>query len=436
MDDRASLNSQGSWVDVAKGVVSREVFVSDDIYKSELHHIFGRNWIYLAHETEIPAAGNFVVRTLGNAPVVVIRDADNSVYAVLNSCRHRGAKLCRADSGTVRRFVCPYHGWSYERDGKLITTTFDSFLPKDLDFAQWSLIRVPRLESYKGLIFGCWDRDVVSLADYLGDFRWYLDPFVARSPGGMEVLAPPHRWRAKANWKVGALNFIGDGQHILTTHVGPITLDPVRSARAGLVTPADTSIQVMTDGGHGCTLTYLAPGLPESAYETHPTDLLPLYQQSLEPGQSKILKNLRVSVGTVFPNLSFIETQAGQGEKAVIIRLWHPINGSEMEVLSWVLAEREASAGYKEKMLKKGFHNFGVAGVFEQDDLELWESATAASNNAIARQFPYSFHTAVPYLDKPLPDYDGPGRAFKPSAAEVIQFEFMRHWEGLMNGDA
>jgi hypothetical protein len=248
----------------------------------------------------------------------------------------------------------------------------------------------------------------------------------------MEILAPPHRWRAKANWKVGALNFIGDGQHILTTHVGPITLDPVRAARSGLATPADTSIQVMTDSGHGLTLTYLQPGLPDAAYETHPKNLLPLYDQTLEPRQRKILTNLRVSVGTVFPNLSFIETQTGPAEKAVIIRLWHPVSGSEMEVLSWVLAEREAAPDYKERVLKKGFHNFGVAGVFEQDDLELWESATVASGNPIAQQYPYSFHTAVPYLDKPLPDYEGPGRAFKPSAAEIIQFEFMRHWERVM----
>jgi hypothetical protein len=273
------------------------------------------------------------------------------------------------------------------------------------------------------------------LPEYLGDFRWYLDAFLARSPGGMQVLAPPHRWRAKCNWKVGALNFIGDGQHVMTTHVGPITLDPVRAARSGLTKPADTSIQVMCERGHGLTLTYLQEGLPESAYNTHPGDLLPLYDRLLEPGQRTMLKNLRVSVGNVFPNLSFIETQTGPGEKAVIIRLWHPVNGSEMEVLSWVLAEREATADYKEQVLKKGFHNFGVAGVFEQDDLELWESATAASSNPVAQQFPYSFHTALPYLDKPLPDYKGPGRAFRPSAAEVIQFEFMRHWEGVMTSN-
>jgi hypothetical protein len=245
----------------------------------------------------------------------------------------------------------------------------------------------------------------------------------------MEVLAPPHRWRAKANWKVGALNFVGDSQHILTTHVGPLTLDPVRAARAGFATAAENSFQVVTDHGHGCTLTYLAPGLPEDAYQTHPRDLEPLYRQMLSGEHLKLLDRLRVIVGTIFPNLSFIETQVGPAQKAIIFRQWQPISGTEMEILSWVLAEKEASQDYKDAVLRKGFHNFGAAGVFEQDDLELWASATYASNNEISKRFPYSFHTALPYIDKPEPDHRWPGRAFKPSDTEVAQLEFMRHWD-------
>ena len=83
-----------------------------------------------------------------------------------------------------------------------------------------------------------------------------------------------------------------------------------------------------------------------------------------------------------------------------------------MEVLSWVLAEREASAEYKARALKHGFHNFGAAGVFEQDDLELWASATQASDNPIAQRYPYSFHSSLPFDDAPLKDWKRPGRAY------------------------
>jgi PAH dioxygenase large subunit len=420
------------WVDVEKGEVSRDVFVDDGIYRSELEKIFNRTWGFLAHETEIPAPGDYVVRKLGIAEVVVARDRQGKLQAFLNSCRHRGAQVCRADSGNARNFVCPYHGWTYDQTGALLTTTFDKHLPKDVDMSALGLPKVPRLEVYKGLIFGAWDADIVPVATYIGDFAWYVDPFLSRSPGGMEVLAPPHRWHVKCNWKVGALNFVGDAQHILTTHVGPLTLDPVRAARAGFATAAENSFQVVDERGHGCTLTYLAPGLPEEAYQTHPKDLEQLYRETLQPGQMEMLNRLRVIVGTIFPNLSFIETQVGAAEKAVIMRQWQPISGTEMEIRSWILAEREATPEYKSNVLRKGFHNFGAAGVFEQDDVELWASATLASDNSIARQFPYSFHTALPYLNSPDESHQGPCKVFRPADTEVAQLEFMRRWGQLM----
>src|SRR5689334_2284721 len=435
MPPQSPAPASADWVDVKRGLVSRDVFVSDDVCRLEFARIFDRTWIFLAHETEIAGAGDFVTRNMGQVPVVVVREADGSVHALLNSCRHRGTKVCRADSGNARYFVCPYHGWTYERSGRLTTTTFDKHFPKGFDFSGLGLPRVPRLEMYKGLIFGSWNADLPPLTDYLGEISWYLEAFLCRSPHGMEVLAPPHRWRARSNWKVGALNFVGDSQHILTTHIGPLTLDPVRAARAGFATAAENSFQVVTDQGHGCTLTYLAPGLPEDAYQTHPRDLEALYGQFLKGDQLKLLERLRVIVGTIFPNLSFIETQVGPAQKAVIIRQWQPVSGTEMEVLSWVLAEKEASQGYKDDVLRKGFHNFGAAGVFEQDDLELWASATYASNNAIAKQFPYSFHTALPYINKPEKDHKWPGRAFKPADTEVAQLEFMRQWDRCMKSN-
>ncbi len=423
------------WVDIRRGLVSRDIFVSDDVCRLEIEQIFDRTWVFLAHETEIPKPGDFVSRSMGRAPVVVVRDDDGAVNVVLNSCRHRGAQVCRADSGNARHLVCPYHGWTYDRSGRLVTTTFDRHFPKEFDFSEYGLPRVPRVEMHKGLIFGSWNADVQALDDYLGDIAWYVDPFLSRSPGGMEVLAPPHRWRARANWKVGALNFVGDSQHILTTHVGPLTLDPVRAARAGFATAGENSFQVVTDQGHGCTLTYLAPGLPSEAYQTHPRNLEPLYREALKKDQLELMNHLRVIVGTIFPNLSFIETQVGPSQKAIIMRQWQPVSGTEMEVLSWILAEKEASADYKEEVLRKGFHNFGAAGVFEQDDLELWASATFASNNAISKQFPYSFHTALPYINNPAKDHKWPGRAFKPADTEVAQLEFMRQWDRCMRSN-
>jgi len=148
MLSQASALGNSEWVDTRRGLVSREVFVSDEICRLETERIFDRTWVFLAHETELPAAGDFVSRTLGSAPVIVVRDADGTVHALLNSCRHRGARICRADSGNVRNFICPYHGWTYESSGKLVTTTFDRHFPKDFDFSQLGLARVPCLQTH------------------------------------------------------------------------------------------------------------------------------------------------------------------------------------------------------------------------------------------------------------------------------------------------
>jgi len=421
-------------VDADAGLVSREAFTSDEIYAAEVSRIFDRTWIYLGHESEIPNAGDYVTRQLGSAPVIVARTPAGAVQAVLNSCRHRGPKLCRDEAGRATNFVCPYHGWSYANDGRLITTTFDHHFPQDTDFSQFNLVKVPRLEIKFGLIFGSWTTDVVPLEDYLNDMGWYLEAFFARTPLGMEVLSPPHRWQVAANWKIGALNFIGDSQHIGTTHIGPLTLDAVRSAREGFTQAGQDSFQVVTKQGHGCTLTYLAPGMPEKNYNTHDAGPSTLFRDHLSDDQMNMLHHLRVCVGNVFPNLSFIETQVAPGEKAVILRLWQPTGARSMEVLSWVFAEREADEAYKESVLRKGFHNFGAAGVFEQDDMELWISATDASNNPIAAQYPYSFHTSLPYQDTQDNTYGWPGRAYRPSDTEVAQFEFMREWDRRLQG--
>jgi phenylpropionate dioxygenase-like ring-hydroxylating dioxygenase large terminal subunit len=72
----AATNGMNGWVDVARGLVSRDIFVNDDICRLELERIFDRSWVFLAHETEIPAPGDYVSRTMGSAPVVLVRDTD------------------------------------------------------------------------------------------------------------------------------------------------------------------------------------------------------------------------------------------------------------------------------------------------------------------------------------------------------------------------
>ncbi len=82
--------------------------------------IFGRHWIYVGVEPDIPEPGDYFTVPMGRASIVVVRDDDMSIRAFHNVCRHRGARLCDGIKGSVGNIVCPYHQWTYDLTGKLI----------------------------------------------------------------------------------------------------------------------------------------------------------------------------------------------------------------------------------------------------------------------------------------------------------------------------
>ena len=100
-------------VDVDRGIVSREIFVSEEIYRQELDQVFARAWLFVGHQSQIPRPGDFLVSSMGEESVILCRDGKGRIHVFLNSCRHRGMKVCRYDDGHTVEFTCPYHGWSY-----------------------------------------------------------------------------------------------------------------------------------------------------------------------------------------------------------------------------------------------------------------------------------------------------------------------------------
>ncbi len=421
------------WVDEKNGLVSRDVFVSEDVFKIEVERIFNRVWLYLAHDSEIPSPGDFVTRNLAGTPVIVVRERDGSVKVFLNSCAHRGAKVCRVDSGNARTFVCPYHGWAYDLDGSRIKHQFDALFPADTDFSKMGLVQAPRVETYKGFIFGSWNNDVVDLGSYLGDFKWYFDLIFARTKGGVEVLGPPQRFRVKTNWKIAAINFGTDNQHVFSTHIGPASLQKGPIPRPEVAKAMQTGALVVTKNGHTisslCTdaLGPFVSALPE---------MVSHYQETLSPDQQSVVSSAFLSVGTVFPNMSFLDryliVEQPRSGSTITLRLWQPVSAHEMEIISWAFAEKEAPADFKKRSFNDAIRNFGVAGVFEQEDVELWSDIVSASSNPIARAHPLNFQTALPTLNRPSPGFIGPGEAYRPALAETSQFKFFQHWNRLM----
>ena len=108
-------------VDIDSVHIGREVYVNEDIYIQEREQIFARAWLFVGHESQVPNPGDFVVSRMGEEEVILVRDRkDKRLHIFLNSCRHKGMKVCRYDDGNALVFTCPFHGWSYDTDGRLV----------------------------------------------------------------------------------------------------------------------------------------------------------------------------------------------------------------------------------------------------------------------------------------------------------------------------
>jgi phenylpropionate dioxygenase-like ring-hydroxylating dioxygenase large terminal subunit len=150
--------SIASYIDGEKGTVSRELYVNPDIFEQEMEQIFQRCWLFLGHESQLPNPGDFIVSRMGTEEVIVVRDRnDNKIRAFLNSCRHRGMKVCRYDEGNALVFTCPFHAWTYDTTGSLVGAGFynhpDSYtdtLPRE----NWGLSEVAPVQKLLRLPLG------------------------------------------------------------------------------------------------------------------------------------------------------------------------------------------------------------------------------------------------------------------------------------------
>jgi anthranilate 1,2-dioxygenase large subunit len=150
------------------------VMSDPEIYAEEQRRIFrGPTWNYLCLEAEIPHPGNFRTTFIGETPVIVTRDKDGGIHVMVNRCSHKGAMLCPEAGGKRTNLTCPYHGWTYDLQGKLRGVPFQKGIggkggmPEDFNLAEHGLERV-RCASFYGLIFGTFSAQAESLESYLG----------------------------------------------------------------------------------------------------------------------------------------------------------------------------------------------------------------------------------------------------------------------------
>jgi len=170
-------------------------FYSDPfVYQRDIEQIWRRGWLFAAHSCQLREPGDYVTLEVGDDSLLVLRDEHGTVRVMHNVCRHRGTILCNEPAGRVGRIVCPYHQWTYARDGALVSCRG---MPADIDKGSLGLTPA-HAQEIAGMVFIC-------LAEEPPDFeraRALIEP-LAR-PQGLDraKVAVSCDYEIAANWKL------------------------------------------------------------------------------------------------------------------------------------------------------------------------------------------------------------------------------------------
>lgn len=426
-NERLERLLQGA-VDVGQGLVSRRIFHDPELYEWEQSRIFGRCWLFLAHEEQLLNPGDYITCRMGETPVIVARDLAGKIHALINSCRHRGNPVTRNDCGNARTFTCPYHGWCYDLQGKRVEAGSlvglpgaDSYYYGQLDFSQWGLVPVAQVDTYRGLIFGNLDASAPSLEEYLGDFRWFLDLVFDR--GDLGVVPGVVRWQMRCNWKFAADNAAGDNSHAQIAHRSAfMTFEKLLEAPRRAVGMREPGFTVLTEFGHGANCKLLPPGAENQPFK----NIDPAFERwrtnpEALARQGPFRTNIQRYNGNVFPNLFMIDR---------LLMLRNPLGPGMTEIRAIALYDKNSPPDVAERERRRSFQKFGPSGFLEQEDGENWDQATFGTRIAELQDRDLNYAMAVgqgTFVD----DGQSPPR-IESMINEHAQLWFYRFWADAM----
>jgi phenylpropionate dioxygenase-like ring-hydroxylating dioxygenase large terminal subunit len=365
--------------------VHRSVYADPAIFELELERIFGRAWLVLGHESQAARPGDYFTTRMGREPVIVVRGDDGAIRVLVNRCMHRGATVCPEGRGHAERFVCPYHGWSYDRGGEL------RFVPVPGGYEQeklrdLSLHRVPRVALYRGFIFASLAASGPSLEEFLGPAKTSFDDFVDRAPGGaLEVAGGVFKHAYNGNWKLMLENHL-DGVHPAYVHASSIAVarGAPEPGAPGAEHYYDIAVRQMrqngapealwesiglwtTPRGHGWLGDYHTDKRLTGA-EEHPAYKQYKHALASRCGEAEAQRILGVTRWNtiVYPNCSFM-SQFRQ------LRIIHPLAVDRSVVYTYSFRMKEAPAQlFRDTVAFANVVN-GTASWVLTDDLEVYE---------------------------------------------------------------
>jgi phenylpropionate dioxygenase-like ring-hydroxylating dioxygenase large terminal subunit len=434
-----------------EGKISNEVF-SASAHADEMKHIFGRCWLFVAHDTMIPEPGDYITNLMGADQVVVQRDKSGKVRVYLNKCLHRGAELCLYESGNSRSFTCSYHGWTYD-DGQLVAVPFSKQAYLDeLDRSKLKLIEA-QVGQFGGLIFAAWD-PVTSLDDYLGDAKWYLENLLLQEDmGGLEALPGVQKYMMPINWKLLAENFAGDDYHFVSTHGSLIKLQAqsqdkriARPDYPGKKLDSGYWFSIAANHRSGAPHGFLELKVGGDSFAHDMAQASTLGPDSIEwlterqrraeeRFKTYALKPYSFHVGNIFPNFALIGCGTAMYAKGFILH--HPASADATEVWISCLVEKSAPKAVKDLQKFVLMQRQSAAGMVAPDDHENFARIKNNLRSPKARSVNFNYAMAIGHDSDdhwPAEVRDSkrwPGLVL-PQFSEVIQRDFYRYWSELM----
>jgi phenylpropionate dioxygenase-like ring-hydroxylating dioxygenase large terminal subunit len=189
----------------------KRAYTSETVYELEIEQIFKRSWLSVGRVEQLQRVGDYFTLELFDQPLIITRTPNGEIYCFSNVCLHRSALLVKGE-GNQRLFVCPYHCWSYELDGRL----HNAPLTDDMQSFEKSTCNLPqlRVEIWNGFIFVNFDSDARPLAEQVTGLETYIEPY---GLDDMVIVKPYLEWPSPFNWKVFGENFM-EAYHHIGTH--------------------------------------------------------------------------------------------------------------------------------------------------------------------------------------------------------------------------
>jgi len=369
-----------------KGIyrVDRNIFTDPEIFELEMRHIFEGNWIYLAHESQIPNNNDYLTTHMGRQPIFIARNRQGELNAFINACSHRGAMLCRHKRSNKSTFTCPFHGWTFNNNGKLLKVKDpeDAGYPDSFNTdGSHDLTRVARFESYRGFLFGSLNAEVLPLREHLGEAAKIIDMIVDQSPTGLEVLRGASTYIYDGNWKLQTENG-ADGYHVTAVHWNYAAttsrrkeaeqVDNVRAMSAGGWAKQGGGFYSF-ENGHLLLWTNWANPEDRPNWERR-ADLAAQFGQARADWMVQRSRNL-----CLYPNVYLMDQFSSQ------IRTYRPIAVDRTEVTIYCIAPKGEAPEARTRRIRQYEDFFNASGMATPDDLEEFRACQMAMMGRAAR---------------------------------------------------